>query len=441
MRGFHSIAVAVLAIIFVKLLSPLNAMDTAWDFGHAYSALRSDTGILYNHYLHNTPDYLYGLVITPLASISYSTYTPKVFYSILLILFSVLLYVRQFKNDVLSIGIILLLISNYIVLTHRPEIFTLLMGYLIYPYTFNGNQINWKIAIPAGLVLFLIHPANAILMGAAVLASKNLLLRKKTIYLITYILVIGLLMYVVMSTNQIHHFSILKNRILNGNPLSDILQFLKYSGLTLFALFIAKRSMWTKTFALNYSILVLLCLLLGAYYYYIFLAVPFILLGTISRDRITKYIVATAIIFNIYANVLHPSAVHFENRDYNAHAAKIINTVKDRAISTSLNNIFINQYIGFPLYANSKATKMIMKTGVNNYFVVKEPKDGDVAYFTNRKDADNFSNSINQSTTAYNTTTHELLKPVKGKLTLQSLYTKRTDSLGLYEMTIKQIWK
>jgi hypothetical protein len=156
MRGFYWIAIVVVIASITRVLIPLNAMDTAWDFGHAYTVLRGSNGIAYNDYLHNKPDYLYGLVITPLAAFSSSIYVPKIFYSILLVLFAVVLFIRKEKYR-LSVGIILVLLSNYIVLTHRPEIFTILIVCLAYPYLFIDNRINWKISIPLGFILFLIH--------------------------------------------------------------------------------------------------------------------------------------------------------------------------------------------------------------------------------------------------------------------------------------------
>jgi hypothetical protein len=40
MRGFYWIAIVVIIASIARLLVPLNAMDTAWDFGHAYTLLR-----------------------------------------------------------------------------------------------------------------------------------------------------------------------------------------------------------------------------------------------------------------------------------------------------------------------------------------------------------------------------------------------------------------
>ena len=435
MRGFYWIAIVVVIASIARVLIPLNAMDTAWDFGHAYTMLRGGNCIAYNDYLHNKPDYLYGLVITPIAAFSSSIYVPKIFYSILLALLAVVLFIRKEKYR-LSIGIILLLLSNYIILTHRPEIFTLLIGCLSYPYLYIGNRINWKVFIPLGFILFLIHPPNAVLMGAAVLASKNLLIKKSNFYLAIYSCIIVLIIYILLSSSQIHHFAILKNRILEGNPLIDFRQFLVYSGITLLALAIAKRKIWTTVFILNYGILFLLCILLGPYYYYVFLLVPLILTTSISKGKITQAAIAVAVVCNVYTNIIHLGVVHLENPTYALKATEINTAIEDLARSEPTHTVFIDQHIGLPLYAKSRSAKMMMNVSNEDYFIVTQPKSGDVAFFTKMSDAHFFATEINEYKKDYKTRITKIIEPVKGKLTLQSLYTNRTDSLGLYKMTI-----
>lgn len=437
MRGFYWIAIVVIIASIARLLVPLNAMDTAWDFGHAYTLLRGDSGIAYNDYLHDKPDYLYGLVIAPIAALSSSIYVPKVFYSILLALLAVVLFIRKERYN-LSIGLILLIISNYIILTNRPEIFTILIGCLAYPYLFIENRINWKVSIPLGFILFLIHPPNAFLMGAAVLASKNLLIKKSNIYLVIYSCTIVLITYILLSTPQIHHFSILKNRILEGNPLMDFRQFLMYSGITLIALAIAKRKIWAPVFIINYSVLFLLCILLGPYYYYIFLLVPFVLTTSISKGKITQAAVTLAVIFNVYTNIIHHTIVHLENPSYAEKALEINAKIVDLARSEPTHTVFIDQHIGLPLYAKSRSAKMIMNVANQDYFIVTPPKNGDIAFFTKNSDAHFFAAEINEYNKDYETRIIKVTEPVKGKLTLQSLYRNRTDSLGLYKMTISE---
>jgi len=440
MRGFYWVVILVATASLAKFLTPLNAMDTGWDFGHAYSLLRGGNGSFYNDYLHSSPDYLYGYLIAPLAAISKSAFVPKIFYSITLSLLAFALLIRK-KVLGLSIGLIILILSNYIILTHRPEIVTILLGLLAYPFVLKNHSVRWQLAVPIGIVLFFIHPANAILMSAAVLASKNLLAQRTTFHIVIYSCAICLLMYVLILAPEQHHLAILRTRILDGNPLLDFGKFLKYSGLTLAALAIAKRSIWTAQFCLNYAVLFALCLILGPYYYYVFLIVPFILEAPTSKTKTTKIAVATAILFNVYTNIIHVNLVHLENPSYAQKAFEIDEYLSNVSTIESPNNIFIDQHIGLPLYAKTANAKMIMSMANRTYFLATKPKDDDIAYFTKRKDALLFENEINLDDSGYQTEITQLLSPNLGRLTLQSLYKNRTDSLGLYKMTISQIEK
>jgi|GEM_PF-3066006 len=74
--------VGVLAVS--KFLSPLNPMDTGWGFSHAYTVIKGGESLFYSSYISSTTDYLYGLLIVPLAALCKSTYTPSIFYTLML---------------------------------------------------------------------------------------------------------------------------------------------------------------------------------------------------------------------------------------------------------------------------------------------------------------------------------------------------------------------
>jgi hypothetical protein len=79
---------------------------------------------------------------------------------------------------------------------------------------------------------------------------------------------------------------------------------------------------------------------------------------------------------------------------------------------------------------------MILKVDNESYFIVIKPESGDIAYFTSKQDAELFSREIARSYNLKTTNIITLEEPTKGKLTLQSRYRKRTDSLGLWQTTI-----
>lgn len=434
MKGLLWLVLVVALVCISFFLHPLNAMDTGWDFGHAYTLVNGGYGAYFNPYTHASPAYLYGVVITPLAYISTSPYIAKIFYSLLLALLALLLYIR--KNEMgLSIGLILLLLSNYSIITHRPEIFTIVIGLVAYPYLFNNNTINWKIAIPVGLCLFLIHPANAILMGAALLASKLLLLQVNKTYLLLYLAITIATVSLLIFGTELHHVFVLKQRILTS-PLNDISKFIKYSGFTLLAFVVASRKDWSPLFIINYGILILLCLLLGPYYYYIFLIVPLLLLKKDIKDKLTKTAVLVALCFNLFTSIVHPYFVNFENIQYAKTAREVISIIEKEDISGSSNKVFVEQHIALPLYAKSSKIRMLLNVADDNYFIVDKTEPGDIAYFTSKKDAALFSSQVLATDNQKTTPPRELVKQTKGKLTLQSLYTARTDSVGLYKVTI-----
>jgi|TARA_B110000902_G_scaffold209986_1_gene239996 hypothetical protein len=435
MKNSYWILILIVTACFSKFLIPLNTMDTGWDFGHAFSSVRGESNLLYNSYLGTSADYLYGLLIKPLAYITSSVYTPKIFYSILLAALALLLLIRKNRMG-LTVGIISLVLSNYIVLSHRPEIFTILIGLLAYPYLFINDKINWKVAIPLGLILFFIHPSNAVLMGAAALASKELLIRRENSYLLVYAIFIGVLGGLLAFSSHIHHLEILRSRIFSSNHLSSIFTFLKYSGISLAALIIAKRKVFTLQFGLNFVVLALLCIILGPYYYFIFLLIPFIVHPTFSRDKFTNIAVIGAITFNVFTTIIHPYIVYIENPAYAEKAGIISETIEELSVNAPKGNVFIDQHIGLPLYAKSDRAKMILKVDNESYFIVIKPESGDIAYFTSKQDAELFSREIARSYNLKTTNAITLEEPTKGKLTLQSRYRKRTDSLGLWQTTI-----
>ena len=148
--------------------------------------------------------------------------------------------------------------------------------------------------------------------------------------------------------------------------------------------------------------------------------------------------ISIALVFNVFTCIIHPFVVYFENPAYASKARQIntvIEAIKDEESDTT---VFIDQHIGLPLYANSPRAKMIMSIDAESYFIMTKPEPGDIAYFTSQKDAAAFSQEV-FTTYGYSTTDVTTLEnPIKGKLTLQSFYNKRTDSLGLYRLTLRE---
>ncbi len=428
------IVLALLAAIGVKFILPTNPMDTGWDFGHAYSLIRNDKGLFYNDYLHDNATYWYGFLIAPLAAVSSNTYTPKIFYSFLLITLTIILVVRHKKGH-LNTGIIILLIANYLILTHRPEVFSVIVGIFAFPFLFKNKRINWPIAIPVGLFLFLVHPANAVILGVALLASKRLLLHRSTLFIFLYVVAITFLIIIILVPTEMFYFTFLKNRILGGNQFANFLQFLKYGGLTLIALAIIKRKIWTKLFALNYLVLFLFTFLFSPHYYYIFLFVPFLVCTHLSWDNLSKLTLVIAISFNVLISIVNPIYVHLEHPKYAEQATQIVNYI-DKNAHYAKRAIFIDQHIGFPLYAKSAKAKMMILRDTSHFSLATKPLPGDVAYLTNTGDIKIFENLLKKFNPSCKASPTKIIHPIQGRLTLHSLYKNRTDSLGLYKMTI-----
>lgn len=428
------IVLTLLAALGVKFILPTNPMDTGWDFGHAYSILRGTNGLFYNDYLQDNPTYWYGFLIAPLAAVSSNTYTPKIFYSFLLITLTIILIARRKKGH-LNTGIIILLMANYLILTHRPEVFSTIIGIFAFPFLFTNKKINWPIALPVGLFLFLVHPANAVILAAALLASNCLLMQRNKLYLLLYVVAISVLLAIILVPTPIFHFTLLKNRIVAGNQFAHFVHFLKYGGLTLVALAVIKRKIWTKLFALNYLVLFLFTFLFSPHYYYTFLFVPFLVCSPLTLGNLSKFSLVTAISFNILISIVNPIYVHLEHPKYAKQATQIINYI-DKNTHQATHTIFIDQHIGFPLYAKSANAKMMMLRDTSHFSLATKPLPGDVAYLTNTKDIQIFKSLLKKFNPTCTALPTKVINPVHGRLSLHSLYTNRTDSLGLYKITI-----
>lgn len=427
--------VGVLA--FSKFLSPLNPMDTGWDFSHAYTVIRGGESVYYSNYISSTTDYLYGLLIVPLAVICKSAYTPSIFYTLMLCAMAVVLHLYR-KRYALSILTVLVIVSNYNILMHRPEVMSMLLGIIAFPFILRDDKIKWFVAIPFACIMCAIHPANAILLGAGILATKDLLVRPNKVFLYTYLSVIILFGYLLTYYGDAPYLSTLKARITSGNQIPAIKNFLMVSGTTLIALAIAKRKIWTVTFALNFAVLLLLCILLGPFYYYIFLFIPFILSPKQAKGKWTSIALSVALLFNVGTNVIHKYAISIENKSYAYTASNIITKLERFELQDSSKNIYINQHIGLPIYANYAQAKMIMVDhSANEFYIFCPPKSGDIAFFSNRQNAQLFKAYLGNKYDLATSKILELENPVRGNLTLQSLYQNRLDSLGLFTLTIE----
>lgn len=436
MKHFIWVVLTVALACGAKFLIPLNAMDTGWDFGHAYTILRGENNIVYNDYLNANANYLYGIVIHPFIAFAYPYFAPAVFYSIVLSLFGILLFVNR-RKWALSLAVILLLVSSYHPLNHRPEIFTLLIGLLSYSFIFSeDNKIKWNILIPLGLALTMLHAANGILMVASLLATKNLLFKPHKMYYALYFAGAIGVAFLVMYLSNWHYVEVLQHRVLSGNHFQNAGTFLKYSGPLLVALLLTKRSIWTYEFGINYFLLICLSTLLGAHYYYLFILVPFILHPMATRTLWANGIVCGSLLFTLYTNIAHKYIVATENQKYIATAYDIQHYLENLNLEKTTYQIFINQHIGASLYARNTRAKMILKNSSDEFLIVSKPKQSDIAFFSQQKNAIAFAKDIKNRFDLNTSKLQQIIAPTCGKLTLQSLYTRRTDSLGLYKLTI-----
>jgi hypothetical protein len=343
-----------------------------------------------------------------------------------------------FRYTPLGLAIPLLLISDKLVLLNRPEpvgLFCILgLHYLWY-----RNKKNTKLWLIAGTALLAaIHLPTGILSLAAILCYYKLLFKFETKY---YVLAVAGTLVLVMvcyffPTNV--YVTIFLDR-LHILSIDLFLKFLMFSGVTLVALLYTIRKHIDKTLVINLVTLLLLCTVLGGYYYFTYLFIPLILL--LKEYKFTtkpSLFLLAAIAFNVVANVVHPIFTQVENQAYckqvNSVAREVYKIESDILKESRSTQLFVENEFGPGAFTQGNNCRMLLYDP-ERLQVFGEIQKGDKVVIVSPTKLSRFLDysKINYDSETF--TIEQILNPVPGKLSLQSLYTKRTDSLGLWVLT------
>ena len=193
---------------------------------------------------------------------------------------------------------------------------------------------------------------------------------------------------------------------------------------------------------MNYLVVILGALALGAYYYLVFLLLaPILILIENPMPRPNIKWIAVPVLFNVLLNIIHPMYTSLENKEYCIQANAIIKITAQ--VETDLlkqeqpKKYFIENNIGPASVTQGNNCRMLLFEPTR-MIIFDSVAVGDKIAITTTKKLNQFLGHQKER----NTVDFEIDKvrePVKGKLSIKSLYRQRTDSLGLWMLTAKEI--
>jgi hypothetical protein len=426
------VVLGVIASIYIpKILCPLNELDGAWYFSQAASIINGD--FIFNNFTNSSTPLLYGWVQAPIALVFQTSFSVIFFYTLAILLLGLFL-INKIDHKNLLLLIPLLLVTDKSLLTNRPEIVSVLLALVLFIAwnRIKGRSYQVFFGILFSLLLIVIHPANGILAISGILAYHSLLIPKNKRLLVIYS-IIGLVSVFALFFLESNVFKdVLIYRIQNYQ-FKYIYKFVAFSAFSIGALIYITKSTWNRWKWLNFLGLITLCAILGGSYYFTFLFIPLLLNVLNEKDKLRwSPLLWIAVLFNVLANVVHPLYAHQENREYCTQ----INTIYHE-VSNNYNidqKVFLESYFATSQYFNNKSARMIL---IDNVRVQPFDKieSSDLILMTNSNKLARLEGYLRNNNLEYSSATH--IKPVKGLLSLQSAYTRRTDSLGLWVYKIK----
>jgi hypothetical protein len=297
----------------------------------------------------------------------------------------------------------------------------------------------WGVILATFLIT--LHVPPGLLAVASVLCYEGWLFKPtKTYITLALVGVISIVTFCILLPDNLFAETLVRR--LTNFSLSRLIKFLSFSGFTLATLLYLIRKDITKSFLRNYSIVLIGALAMGAYYYLLMLFLTPLLILTerpITKNNL-RWILAP-ILFNILANVIHPMYASIENTEYCKQVNTIIETTaqleKELLIQESTPKLFIENNIAPASFNQGNNCRMLLFEP-NRMLVFDSISQGDKIAITTTNKLKQFLHHQDYQTSIYYEV-DDVLDPVKGKLSILSLYRKRTDSLGLWILTAKKI--
>jgi hypothetical protein len=134
---------------------------------------------------------------------------------------------------------------------------------------------------------------------------------------------------------------------------------------------------------------------------------------------------------NSLFNIVHPIYVQIENPEYHKQVQAISKAYTDYALEHKTSLIFCENDFSPNVYSNSTNVRMLLEKE-NGYIPFDSIKNTDRLLFSSTRKIKFVPKLLKREYTI-----DTLISPIKGKLSISSLYRTRTDSLGLYLVTLK----
>ncbi len=428
------IATALITVVVCisQFICPINELDGAWYFSQAASIINGHP--FFNEFTqYNTP-LLFGWVQAPVALVVKSQYSVVMFYALVIFLLGFLIAKNMYSQNLWwSLLIASLLISDKSILSQRPEVVVLMLSVLFWlryrVLDTPSHKLTWGFLF--AIILVALHPANGVLAIAGFLCAQQALvpqtLKRGAIFLV--IGIVGLSIFFLMPENVFK--SMLVYRLETYN-LSVLVKFFSFSGITIAAFLLLLKTHLSREKVLNFLALFIVCSALGTSYYLVFLFIP-LLIWTIENKEDMKWkpLAYLALGFNLALNVIHPNYVRIEN---SAYCNQIYKVHEEIAKHGGDNKVFLESYFATAQFFDNSNSRMILLDPIRTQ-PFDSIKSGDVVLMTNPRKCIQLEEYLNMGGKRFAQTAD--IKPVKGLLSIKSLYKSRSDSLGLWVYTIQ----
>lgn len=447
------------------LFVPIVGTDTSWSLSQTYAVLRGE--ILQSPLGHDYMGlfqlpYMYA-VITAVSFIllPFGMYDFLVLGTIILFVQIGLVYYLLYRKGGWPLPTVLViivgLITNPYLIGMRPEqlILTLMIIILIWLHNIEARK-HWSYSISLGIattIVGLSHPIAGIFCTFFVLLvfiESRRRWQSFAIYLIAvavsllflYGPVIFLdfrhwyeMMFVIGIDKDTHTFSPLgffKYLIYSWPPFVIMVMSLWKSSCSV----PAKLPFWVKEISIG-LILVLLLSVFGRSYYFSYLTIYLLWrMMALKRVSLNRWLTACFICVSPFFSHYLPTLQIMDNLEYASNARSIIAQVDTYSDLVKNQTVRTNPTIVMPII-DEKGSRIHFSfyRRLAGYGMPFEP--GDVILFAHPKDYENILRNLDYHENELQV--REIIQPVPGLRTLDSFFQDRSDPLGLWELSIRNI--
>lgn len=449
-KKFKILSLLVVSIILLaykyclQLKVPITNTDGPWSLSSMVSFMKGDfnSSVFSHDYLGEVfTVHFFQWICSPFFLVFGLSVSNFFLFNIILIgvativsLYAIKMYKSPFPIYVVFLPLLLL---NPYLYSFRPEILGVIIGLLL--IVVNVNLYGKVKYISFGVLLsmsLLIHPAAFIgngLLVLVILFSCDLVIKNYILMVVFFVISLILL----SEGNFVEFFSEI---YLNSNELSNhsfnymlFLKYGKYNAVLIFVFYVFFRYNKYKFLYLVFSSLIIS--LVGRSYYFSYL-IPIILylllMDPIKIKRYETYLLFVLILFNLGITHVLPTYIHLENNAYGQTMKEVLNKTNSY-ISNKNEIVWVPSQLGMEAmnYDNSRMyfhfyeIMSLKKIDLND--------EGKLLLYK-KKDLNSILKNLAHSKEEIEIV--NLIAPVKGKYTISSGLRKRTDSIGLWEISL-----